>query len=90
MLSRRDWWIGGGLVAAIVAVYLVSFALAPAGADFGGTDAAATGMLDAEPWVRPIFTPGSTELESGLFALQAALGGVILGFVIGRLTGRRK
>lgn len=89
MFSRRDWWIGGALVAAIVAVYLLSLTLAPAGSDFGGTDATATGMIDATAWAEPIFQP-SGELESGLFAIQAALGGLLLGFVLGRLSGRRR
>ena len=38
----------------------------------------------------PLFRPGSPELESGLFALQAGLGGILLGFVLGRLTARRR
>lgn len=89
MFSRRDLWIGAALVVALIGLYLGSLALAPAGAEFVGTDAAATDLAGTTPWVEPLFSPGSSELESGLFALQAALGGVVLGFVLGRLTGRR-
>ena len=36
-----------------------------------------------------MFSPGSSEVESGLFALQAALGGGVLGYALGRLRSRR-
>lgn len=61
--------------------------------EFGGSDAAATEALEAvgaEPWFEPVFEPASGELESGLFALQASLGGAILGYAIGALHTRRR
>lgn len=84
------------ILAAVVALFVLSFVIGGqrqrAGEDaFGGTDAAVTSMLEEaghEPWVTPIFEPGSTELESGLFALQAALGAGVLGFALGNLRGR--
>ncbi|MHA6523952.1 energy-coupling factor ABC transporter substrate-binding protein [Tessaracoccus sp. G1721] len=88
VFSRRDLWIGAALVVAIVAVYLGSLALAPSGAEFAGTDAAAT-ELAGGPRYGPLLSL-SPELESGLFALQAGLGGLLLGFVLGRLTARRR
>ena len=45
---------------------------------------------DYQPWFEPFFQPESGEVESGLFALQAALGGSVLGFAIGALWGRRR
>jgi cobalt/nickel transport protein len=59
---------------------------------YAGTDAQAAAMVERggyEPWVAPLLAPGSPEVESGLFAAQAALGGVVLGYVLGRLHPRR-
>ncbi|WP_420175797.1 energy-coupling factor ABC transporter substrate-binding protein [Luteococcus sp. OSA5] len=94
---RPRAWVSALLVAAVVAIFALSMALAPRPDDesveaFGGTDAAATEALAAqgvEPWFEPIFEPGSGEIESGLFALQAAAGAGVLGFALGNLRGRR-
>ena len=87
------------LLVGIVAVLAVSFFLGGLRQDtaaeegFGGTDSQVTSMLEeggAEPWFHPIVELGSGELESGLFAAQAALGGIVLGYCVGRLQGRRR
>jgi cobalt/nickel transport protein len=89
------------LVAAVIAVFAVPLALRlntggqPAGEAYAGTDstaAAAVSQVDPhyEPWFSPVFEPSSGEVESGLFALQAALGAGAFGFVLGRLSGRRR
>ena len=62
---------------------------------FVGTDSAATEQIassnpDYEPWFAPVFEPSSGEVESGLFALQAALGAGVLGFVLGALWQRNR
>ncbi len=67
------------------------------GADerFVGTDTAATRRIEQDhpgyvPWFSPLFAPTSQEVESGLFALQAAGGGLVLGYCFGALRTRRR
>lgn len=58
-----------------------------------GTDDAAAEAAEkagAKKWIKPIFEPNSSEVESGLFALQAALGAGIVGYALGRMSGRTK
>lgn len=85
------------LLVALVALLALSFVIAPRPADpdtepFGGTDGAVTTLLEDaghEPWFTPLFEAGSGEIESGLFAIQAALGAGVLGFALGNLRGRK-
>ena len=97
--TRNGRLVTIGLVLALIAVFAFSFALAPKAAEgeegFVGTDSAATTHIEASqpgysPWFKPLFAPSSGEVESGLFALQAALGGGLLGFVLGTLRERRR
>ena len=96
-MREQNRWITPALVALLVILFAMPFALAPRPTSpdeeaFGGTDAAVTTMLEqdgTEPWFDPIFEPGSGEIESGLFGLQAALGAGVLGYVLGNLRGRK-
>ena len=63
-------------------------------AEFGGADGMAGELIeesdpDYEPWFQPIFEPASGEVESLLFALQAAVGSGIVCFVLGRVTAKK-
>ncbi|MFD2175731.1 energy-coupling factor ABC transporter substrate-binding protein [Rhodobacter lacus] len=88
MLRNRTLWLGLGVVVlAIVPLFI--------GGDFGGADGAAAELIEAEnpgfvPWANPLWEPPSGEIESMLFALQAALGALVIGYVIGRRHERSK
>ncbi|AZA11056.1 energy-coupling factor ABC transporter substrate-binding protein [Corynebacterium gerontici] len=62
---------------------------------FAGTDAAAETLVeDANPgyesWFSPLVGELPAEVESGLFALQAALGAGLLGYVLGAYRERNR
>lgn len=63
--------------------------------EFGGSDDKAEEAIleinpDYEPWASPIYEPPGSETESLLFCIQAALGGLILGYGFGTLKERSK
>ncbi|MDU0301433.1 energy-coupling factor ABC transporter substrate-binding protein [Streptomyces sp. PAL114] len=83
------------LVAALAVIPLV-FGLGDhkeepfAGAD-GEAETAITEIdPDYEPWFSPLYEPPSGEIESALFALQAALGAGVLAYYFGLRRGRRQ
>lgn len=95
-MSRR---MGNALLLlAVVVLVAVSLVIGArhSGADgekFVGSDSIAAEAIAEtghDTWFEPLFSPGSGEIESGLFALQAAIGAGILGYCIGRLHGRRR
>jgi len=62
---------------------------------FTGTDDVASQAIEAARpgytrWTTPFWEPPSKEVESTLFALQAAFGAGILGYVLGRRHGSRR
>lgn len=62
---------------------------------FAGADAEAETAIteidpDYEPWFSPLYEPPSGEIESALFAVQAALGAGVLAYYFGLRRGRRQ
>ncbi|GGT29625.1 energy-coupling factor ABC transporter substrate-binding protein [Streptomyces purpureus] len=62
---------------------------------FTGADAEAEVAIteiqpDYEPWFSPLYEPPSGEVESALFALQAAIGAGVLAYYFGLRKGRRQ
>jgi cobalt/nickel transport protein len=62
---------------------------------FTGTDAGDETAIteidpDYEPWFSPLYEPPSGEIESALFALQAAIGAGVLAYYFGLRRGRRQ
>jgi cobalt/nickel transport protein len=83
------------LILIMLVVALVAFPLIwKAGAGFGGSDDQVKDVVAEinpgyKPWVNALWTPPSAEVESFLFALQAAAGAGFIGYWIGFHRGRR-
>lgn len=86
-------------VAALIIVFAAVFlfqdaAIRATGEEaWGGADGAAADLIEAsgyEPWIEPFWEPPSGEIESLLFALQAAIGAIVIGYVFGYWRGSRK
>lgn len=82
------------LILLVVFITIIPFFVAKNG-EFGGSDDQAEEAItqideNYEPWFSPIFEPASGEIESLLFALQAAIGAGIIGFGLGYLKGKKK
>jgi cobalt/nickel transport protein len=79
------------LIAIVVVICVIPLILLP-NAEFGGADGGAEQAISDtgyEPWFTSIWEPPSGEIESLLFALQAAIGAIIIGYFIGYERGKR-
>lgn len=66
-----------------------------ADAEFGGSDGQAEAVIGEihesyQPWFAPLIGELPGEIESGLFAMQAGLGGIVLGCAVGWYAGRHR
>jgi cobalt/nickel transport protein len=87
MMKRNLWLLLGVIVLAVGPLMFHSQT-----AKFGGSDDQASAMIaNIQPgyhrWAEPLWTPPSSEIESLIFALQAALGAGLLGYYFGRKRG---
>lgn len=60
------------------------------GADCQAKDLISTIAPDYKPWVKPLMEPPSGEIETFLFALQAALGAGFIAYYLGVSVTRAK
>lgn len=72
----------------LLAIVLGGSLYAGWGGEFGGADGQAEEVISAidpgyEPWFEPFWEPPSGEIESLLFAVQAALGSAVIFFYMG-------
>ena len=91
VLSRR----ASGILLTLTAAIVVAPLILPIAGEFLGTDDAGSKAIEAshpgyERWTAPFWEPPSKEIESALFALQAAIGAGILGYALGRRHGSRR
>ncbi len=82
------------LLIAVIALAVLPLLVA-GGGEFGGADGRAEAAISEidpgyTPWLSPIWEPPSGEVESLLFALQAAIGAGLVFYVLGYYVGRAK
>lgn len=80
------------LLALVIMISMMSLYFAR-GAEFGGTDGKAQGIItkinpEYKPWFKAWLKPPSAEIESLLFALQASIGTGFIGYYIGVKRGK--
>jgi len=74
----------------VVLLFAIPFII---GGKFEGADVSGGSALEeigVKPWFKPIWEPPSEEVETGFFALQAAIGALIVGYFFGYYTGKQK
>lgn len=84
-------WKKNLLLIITVVVILTAPLIFVKNAEFSGSDGLAEEQItkidpNYKPWFNSLFEPASGEIESLLFALQAAIGAGVVGFVMGRIT----
>ena len=60
------------------------------GADGKAAETIAEIAPEYQPWAEPVSEPAGSEVESLLFALQAAIGSGIVFFILGRMTAPKR
>jgi cobalt/nickel transport protein len=84
---QHNWLLVAGVIT--LALFPVLFVRgAYTGSDGQGTEAITSLQPGYKPWFKPVVKLPSMEIESLLFATQAALGAGGVGFVIGLYRGR--
>lgn len=87
-------WKKNLILSIIVIVLAVLPLITLKNAEFAGADGLAETAIteinpDYEPWFSSLYEPASGEIGSLLFAVQAALGAGVAGFILGRITAKK-
>ena len=87
-------WIISGIVVILVLVAVPLVIIQDS--EFGGSDGAGSEVVEQiapdydSRWATNWWEPPGGETESALFAIQAAVGGILIGYGFGFLRGRKK
>lgn len=90
---KRNLLLLSGVVLLSVIPFLKTFTYRVDQASFAGADGQAkevVATIDAgyTPWISPFWEPPSSEIESLLFGLQAAVGAGLIGYCLGFYRAR--
>ncbi len=87
-------WKKNLILIAIIVVIVAAPTIFIKNAEFAGADGLTEEQIakinpNYKPWFESLFEPKSGEIESLLFALQAAIGAGVVGFILGRMTSQK-
>jgi cobalt/nickel transport protein len=93
--SPKSMAVKNIILLAIVGALIILPLLLQRNAEFGGADGQAEKVITElrpgyKPWFQSIWEPPSGEIESLLFALQAAIGSGVVCYYLGYSRGRKK
>ncbi len=89
-MKSNNW-----LLILLIVILMIAPLFVAQGAEFGGADGEAEVAIteiqpDYTPWFAPVFEPPSGEIESALFAAQAAAGAAFIAHFFGYKQGQRR
>lgn len=92
--KKKKLLLNAILILIVIVLGVVPFFIAK-NAEFSGADSKAKDTIkevapDYKPWFSSIWTPPSSEIETLIFALQAAAGAGVIGYGLGYMKGKSK
>jgi cobalt/nickel transport protein len=86
----QNWLLIGGVISLVLLPLLIVKEGKFGGADDQGKEAITAIKPDYKPWFASLVQPASDEIQSLLFAAQAALGAGVVGYAIGWYKGKHE
>ena len=88
-LSINTWLLGGAVILSMAPVLIYQ------GKEFKATDSINITAIEQvkpgyKPWFEPVIKPSGGEVETFLFATQAAIGSGVVCYILGLYKGRTK
>jgi cobalt/nickel transport protein len=86
-LSINTWLLGGAVILSIAPILIYQ------GKEFKATDSINITAIEQvnpgyKPWFKPVIKPSGGEIETFLFATQAAIGSGVVCYILGLYKGR--
>ena len=86
-LSINTWLLGGAVILSLAPVLIYQ------GKEFKATDSINITAIEQvkpgyKPWFEPVIKPSGGEIETFLFATQAAIGSGVVCYILGLYKGR--
>jgi cobalt/nickel transport protein len=88
--GMSNWLLLGGVIILSTLPLVIARDAEFAGADDSAAKAVSEVQPEYQPWFQPLMQAPSGEVQTFLFASQAALGAGVLGYLIGLSKGRNE